>query len=162
MPTFFPKCKRFINFNFMWIHCSFLYIQNWELIILDIKSKTIKSVKVDSYINDKRDVRYFFYNIWSNEMFTTRLFFNMLHLLVTVSMLRMFVRSFSQVKSIRPASLKSPMDVLSLFFTNFNMLKELHLTPPLYRSCKHQPDCRVCQRKCWFVGLTEFNYLAVI
>ena len=47
----------------MWIHGSFLYIQNWEVIILDIKSKTIKSVNVDSYINDKRDVRYFFYNI---------------------------------------------------------------------------------------------------
>ena len=63
MPTFFSKCKRFINFNFMWIHGNFLYIQNWELIILDIKSKTIKSVQVDSYINDKRDVRYFFSQI---------------------------------------------------------------------------------------------------
>ena len=49
---------------------------------------------------------------------------NMLHLLVTVSMLRVSVRSFSQVKNIRPASLESPMDVLSLFFTNFNLLNE--------------------------------------
>ena len=48
----------------------------------------------------------------------------MLHLLVTVSMLRVSVRSFSQVKNIRPASLESPMDVLSLFFTNFNLLNE--------------------------------------